>query len=209
MAFSGGGFRVFSIIILFLLTVLMAVFAVLNGQIELNIADILSAFNGENPTAQIIIFDIRLPRIIAAIAIGIALGVAGGAYQNMFNNPLISPSILGVLAGASFGEALAMVLKTTLLMQMFLTFIFGFIGVGVAVLKYAADPTDTLPAITYFLMGSLSFASSDTVYFVAKTRAIIIVLATFSSAIMLAGVIGWAISSAAYFVAVLRSKKHG
>lgn len=54
-------------------------------------------------------FNIRLPRIIAALLVGSALSVSGTAFQSMFINPLVSPAILGVLAGASFGAAAGMV----------------------------------------------------------------------------------------------------
>lgn len=79
-----------------------------------------------------IIFDIRLPRILAVILVGAALSVSGGAFQAMFVNPLVSPGILGVLAGASFGAALGiMISKNWLGVQLF-AFLFGFVAVLVA-----------------------------------------------------------------------------
>jgi iron complex transport system permease protein len=57
-------------------------------------------------TAETVIFQIRGPRIIAAIIVGAALAAAGAAYQGMFRNPLVSPDILGVSAGAAVGAAL-------------------------------------------------------------------------------------------------------
>jgi len=59
-----------------------------------------------------IVFDIRLPRILAVVLVGAALSVSGGAFQAMFVNPLVSPGILGVLAGASFGAALGIMSPT-------------------------------------------------------------------------------------------------
>jgi iron complex transport system permease protein len=80
-----------------------------------------------------LLFDIRLPRILAAILIGASLAVAGAAFQAMFVNPLVSPSLLGVLAGASFGAAMGMVFfKNWVAVQTF-TFLFGFIAVLVSV----------------------------------------------------------------------------
>ncbi|WP_269746295.1 FecCD family ABC transporter permease [Sulfurospirillum arsenophilum] len=79
-----------------------------------------------------IIFDIRLPRILAVVLVGAALSVSGGAFQAMFVNPLVSPGILGVLAGASFGAALGiMISKNWLGVQLF-AFLFGFVAVLVA-----------------------------------------------------------------------------
>lgn len=79
-----------------------------------------------------IVFDIRLPRILAVVLVGAALSVSGGAFQAMFVNPLVSPGILGVLAGASFGAALGiMISKNWLGVQLF-AFCFGFVAVLVA-----------------------------------------------------------------------------
>ena len=56
-----------------------------------------------DPTLETVIFNVRLPRIIAAILVGASLSTAGAAYQGMFKNPLVSPDILGASAGAGFG----------------------------------------------------------------------------------------------------------
>lgn len=80
-----------------------------------------------------LLFDIRLPRILAAALIGASLAVAGASFQAMFVNPLVSPSLLGVLAGASFGASLGMVFSRSWFEVQCLTFFFGFLAVGVAV----------------------------------------------------------------------------
>lgn len=68
---------------------------------------------------------IRLPRIIAALAVGVALALSGSLYQGIIGNPLVSPSILGVLNGASFGAALGMILGFSMLGIEILSFAFG------------------------------------------------------------------------------------
>ena len=60
-----------------------------------------------------IIWDIRYPRVIAALLVGMALGVAGALSQSATNNPLADPSIIGTSAGASLGASLAVVLGFT------------------------------------------------------------------------------------------------
>ena len=77
-----------------------------------------------------VVFELRLPRIVAAVLVGAALSVSGAAFQSMFVNPLVSPSLLGVLAGASFGSALGILLSESWFVVQLLTFTFG----GVAVL---------------------------------------------------------------------------
>ena len=50
-----------------------------------------------------VIFNIRGPRVLAAILCGAALAVAGAAFQGLFRNPLVSPDILGASSGAALG----------------------------------------------------------------------------------------------------------
>lgn len=58
----------------------------------------------------VILWDIRLPRVIMGAFVGMALSVAGGAYQGLFKNPLADPYVLGVASGAALGGAAAMAL---------------------------------------------------------------------------------------------------
>jgi iron complex transport system permease protein len=58
-------------------------------------------------THGMIIWDIRLPRVIMAALAGMALSVGGGAYQGLFKNPLADPYVLGVSAGSALGGAIA------------------------------------------------------------------------------------------------------
>ena len=58
---------------------------------------------------EIIIWKIRLPRIILGLTTGLSLAVSGAVYQGCFRNPLVEPYILGVSAGAACGAALAIV----------------------------------------------------------------------------------------------------
>lgn len=60
---------------------------------------------------ELIVMNVRLPRICAAMLVGAALAAAGAGYQNLFRNPIVSPDILGVSAGAGFGASLAVMLN--------------------------------------------------------------------------------------------------
>ncbi|MDV0443127.1 iron ABC transporter permease [Methanorbis rubei] len=143
-----------------------------------------------------VLFNIRLPRILAALLVGAALSTAGAAYQGMFQNPLVSPDILGASAGAGFGAAVAIYFYLGTGAITSLAFVGGLIAVGAAYLisrltkgsatlsmvlagiligslfsaatsyiKLVADTNDQLPAITYWLMGSLASVTMDDVYF--------------------------------------------
>jgi len=78
-----------------------------------------------------VLFQIRLPRIVAAMMVGAALSTSGAAYQGMFRNPLVSPDILGVSAGASFGAALAILLSWGIIGIQVSAFGFGLLAVMV------------------------------------------------------------------------------
>ena len=56
-----------------------------------------------------IVIEVRLPRVLAAAAVGGGLAFSGAAYQGVFRNPLADPFLLGVAAGAALGAAIAIV----------------------------------------------------------------------------------------------------
>jgi iron complex transport system permease protein len=59
---------------------------------------------------ETIIFQIRLPRVLAAALVGAALSVAGVLFQGLFRNPLADPYVIGTSGGAAFGASLGTVL---------------------------------------------------------------------------------------------------
>ena len=58
-------------------------------------------------TEQLVIEQIRLPRILVGAAVGMALGVAGTTMQGLFRNPMADPGIIGVSAGGAAGAVVA------------------------------------------------------------------------------------------------------
>jgi iron complex transport system permease protein len=54
-----------------------------------------------DPQAELIVWDIRLPRALAAFVVGMALAGCGAALQGLLRNPLAEPGVLGVSAMAS------------------------------------------------------------------------------------------------------------
>lgn len=71
-------------------------------------ADAIAAITGgsDNAIFDQIILQLRLPRMVEAIAVGGALGVAGALLQGALGNPLASPDVIGVTGGAGFGAVL-------------------------------------------------------------------------------------------------------
>lgn len=62
-------------------------------------------------TNKIIIFMVRMPRIIMASLVGVGLSVVGASFQSLFKNPMADPYVLGISSGAALGAALAIVLN--------------------------------------------------------------------------------------------------
>lgn len=91
-------------------TLLAAAFAATRGAYDVSVADVLRTLTGaaEGP-ARVVIADIRLPRIAAAVVCGWGLALAGLCIQSLLKNPLGSPSTLGISAGAAFGAAVSIV----------------------------------------------------------------------------------------------------
>ena len=79
--------------------------------------------------ASTVVWDIRLPRIMAALLVGAALSVAGASFQGTFKNPLVSPDILGVSAGAGFGAAIAILIIGIPIFTQISAFIWGMVAV--------------------------------------------------------------------------------
>jgi iron complex transport system permease protein len=135
-----------------------------------------------------VLFEVRLPRVLAAVLVGAALAAAGAAYQALFRNPLVSPDILGVSTGAGLGavlgiflslpvagiqlSAFAVGLATVGLVYAIASMVHGrepilvlvlagvvvgsLAGAAISLLKILADPYDQLPAIVFWLLGSLA-----------------------------------------------------
>lgn len=79
------------------------------GSVLVPFGDIVAALLGTAADGGIssrIVVELRLPRAVAALAVGAALGAAGLQMQTLFRNPLASPSTLGINSGASLGVAL-------------------------------------------------------------------------------------------------------
>lgn len=138
--------------------------------------------------AATVLYQVRLPRIAAAMLTGAALAAAGATYQGLFRNPLVSPDVLGVSTGAGLGAVLGIFLGLPVLLIQLMGFATGLAtvaavwaiaaavrgqdavlvlvltgvvvgalaGAGISLLKVLADPYDQLPAMTFWLLGSLS-----------------------------------------------------
>ncbi len=65
-------------------------------------------------TSEVILFQIRMPRVLLAGLVGAALALSGTTLQGLFRNPMASPFVLGISSGAALGAVCAMVWGTHL-----------------------------------------------------------------------------------------------
>lgn len=63
----------------------------------------------QDELARLLVFNLRLPRLLTAMLLGMSLSAAGTVFQMLFGNPLVEPGFLGVSQGAAFGAALCIV----------------------------------------------------------------------------------------------------
>lgn len=125
-------------LLLLALLLLACVVALLAGKFPLSLGDLLRSLAAQlglgavesSATVDTVLWQLRLPRILAALLVGASLAAAGAAYQNMFRNPLVSPDILGVSAGAGLGAVLGIFLSLPMVLVQGLAFAGGLAAVG-------------------------------------------------------------------------------
>ncbi len=97
-----------------LLAALLVVFLVWNicaGSVSMSPGELMRILSGQEKggTNSNIVWNIRLPRILAAILLGGALSVSGFLLQTFFANPIAGPFVLGISSGAKLAVSLAMI----------------------------------------------------------------------------------------------------
>jgi iron complex transport system permease protein len=125
------------ILILILLNIVLFIVSLSLGRYKIDPLTVLKVVLGKifplgqtfDDTVKTVIFDIRFPRVIAALLIGASLSESGAAYQGIFDNPLVSPFILGLSSGAGFGAAIAILIGGNYLLIELFAFIFSIIAV--------------------------------------------------------------------------------
>ncbi|MGM9631396.1 FecCD family ABC transporter permease [Butyricicoccus sp.] len=96
----------------FVLAALLLLLFLLNlnaGSINLSAGQVLRILSGEKTDHTAIIWEIRLPRMLAAAILGGALSVSGFLLQTFFANPIAGPFVLGISSGAKLVVALVMI----------------------------------------------------------------------------------------------------
>ncbi|MEO0328265.1 MAG: iron chelate uptake ABC transporter family permease subunit [Pseudomonadota bacterium] len=119
-AHEKGGFSRLVIFLLIGFYIVAAAITLGVGAADISIANVVSTWNWQTPMTfntrdEIILFNLRMPRLILGTIVGAALSVCGAVLQSLFRNPLADPGIIGVTAGASLGAVSMIVLGGSVL----------------------------------------------------------------------------------------------
>lgn len=132
---------------LLILAVLVLAFVCLFvGSSHMTISECIDALAKRGSTAQVrIIWNIRIPRVLAAIIAGAGLSVSGLVMQTDLNNPMASPSTLGVSNAAVFGANLSII-----------AFAGGFLSTGNNLSSYTVGMNPYATSLMAFVFSTLS-----------------------------------------------------
>ena len=111
--------------------------------------------------SEVIVMDLRLPRVLTTMLVGMALGVAGVTFQGLLRNPLADPYVLGTASGAALGAAIAVLIPVRSVVLGFgLLNGFAFIGALAAVIVvYRLARLSGLAPLTGLLLTGYAIAS--------------------------------------------------
>lgn len=125
------------------------------GFSEVSCGDIFSSlfFSSTNETANLLVWEIRLPRLCAGILAGASLSLAGASMQSLFRNPLADPSITGVSSGSALGAVVAITFFSSIFALEFFALIFG---VGAAIIVCLIGRIDSKVSALSTLLGGIA-----------------------------------------------------
>jgi len=110
-----------------------------------------------DPTVETVVWQVRLPRALAAALVGAALASGGAVFQGLFHNPLVSPYVLGVSSGAGLGAAVAILLGASAAVTQASAFATGAVAVSLTwlVARSGRDRSQVTLVLAGFVVGSL------------------------------------------------------
>ena len=126
--------------------IIMAFICLFVGSSNMSLSECAAALMKKGAAANIrIIWNIRIPRVLAAITAGAGLAVSGLVMQTNLNNPMASPSTLGVSNAAVFGANLSII-----------AFAGGFLSTGSNVANYASGANPYATSLMAFIFSTAS-----------------------------------------------------
>ena len=110
-----------------------------------------------DPTVDTVIWQVRIPRMLAAALVGAILACGGAVFQSLFHNPLVSPYVLGVSSGAGLGAAVAILLGAGAVLTQAAAFATGAVAVSLTwlIARTGRDRSHVTLVLAGFVVGSL------------------------------------------------------
>lgn len=159
---------------MFFILIGLVIFALFSGAEKVSLSAYFDA--SLKPFQKIILFDIRLPRILLCLLCGVLLGGCGAVFQGFFRNPLADSGILGISSGATLGAIAGGMIP------FFADFSFKFLS-PVSVFAFAGG----LGAGFLVFVLSFAFRKSSSVTLLLTGTALGTFISSISSFLMLAG----------------------
>ena len=165
------------------LILVAGVFGLTHGSYDISLTDILRAMTGgRDDTVRLVVADIRLPRIVAAIVCGWGMALSGLGIQSLLKNPLGSPATLGISQGAAFGAALSVVVMGSQLVSVTVYAFAGAMGATFIILVLARLKQLSAEAVILAGVALSSLFGSATIlmqYLATETELAMVVFWTF------------------------------
>jgi len=113
------------------------------------------------PSAETIVMELRLPRVLMSLVVGMGLAVAGATLQGLLRNPLADPYVLGTASGAALGAAIAVLIPVrTLILEFGLLHGLAFLGaLGSVTVVYRLSRIGGLAPMTSLLLTGYAVGS--------------------------------------------------
>ncbi len=172
------------------------------GSVRVSAADLLAALTAKEGTDMVrhILFDIRLPRMLAALTLGGALSVSGFLLQTFFSNPIAGPFVLGISSGAKLVVSVFMVvfLGQGLIMNSWTMILAAFLGamvsMGFVLTVSKKIPQMSMLVVSGIMIGYICSAATD-------------FIVTFADDSNIVNLHNWSMGGVSWFHAALKS--HG
>ncbi|SHF07736.1 iron complex transport system permease protein [Caldanaerobius fijiensis DSM 17918] len=159
----------FTYVLLLIILVLSMGFSAMVGAVKIPLArliEILATINtpGLYKTDKLILFSLRIPRILESGLVGMALAVVGACFQGLLKNPMADPYVLGVSSGAAFGATIAIILGLGVVATNALAFLIALVTVFMVYIMAKKGPKVDMTsmllagvAVSAFLSSVISF----------------------------------------------------
>lgn len=148
-------------IIFSIILVLSIIFAIVFGAYKIPILNLI--LNNLNQQEELVLYSIRLPRILLTIIVGSALVISGASMQALFRNPLADPGLIGIASGSALFVAIAIVVFSDVLngnYGLYILNLFAFVGgitASIAIFYFARISGSF--SVTYMLLAGIAINS--------------------------------------------------